>query len=260
MNSIRPIGSPLIFGGGAAEPKGCIFKVAPSISADGTFDSESLEAVDNYLKLALFSTVASIDALMLKEGNALTWEKIVNTVEQDPLLVAREGGELTVSDSKTTSSGWTLGGNGSADPVLSLEIETWIHNKIGNKDLRDTVGSDRIKAVADLYAESGASLDSFAHLFANNADEEKTLFDVGILRFPDFTHPFLRLFRVLIRVTRHDQRVFFVQSDTSTITIDVHSKEYVPRAEIFEKMAKKTIEDAAAEVTKRFTQMFSLSP
>ncbi len=75
-------------------------------------------------------------------------------------------------------------------------------------------GKIDIKVLADIVATTGAAIDSFETFFAKNEHHEKTVVDIGVLRYPDidqlrfisilpvllgiifFSRPFFKVYRI----------------------------------------------------------------
>ena len=50
-----------------------------------------------------------------------------------------------------------------------------------------------IDAMAKIVAKTGAAVESLTTFFRNRTFVEKTVIDIGFLRFPDIEHPFVRV-------------------------------------------------------------------
>lgn len=47
--------------------------------------------------------------------------------------------------------------------------------------------------LADIVAQTGATVDGFFSFFYKDESHEKTILDIGILRFPDPSHPYFHV-------------------------------------------------------------------
>ncbi|KDR77777.1 hypothetical protein GALMADRAFT_65750, partial [Galerina marginata CBS 339.88] len=68
-----------------------------------------------------------------------------------------------------------------------------------------------------IVAQTGATVDSFESFFAKTEKHEKTIVDIGVLRFPDQDHPYFQVYRIKIHAWSESERVFFVQEDSNGI-------------------------------------------
>jgi hypothetical protein len=50
-----------------------------------------------------------------------------------------------------------------------------------------------IDVLAKIVAQTGATVDSFETLLYKKEKHEKTMVDIGILRFPDIDHPYFKV-------------------------------------------------------------------
>ena len=67
----------------------------------------------------------------------------------------------------------------------------------GSKNLSDDdvleSSSIKIEKMADIVAQTGATIDSFETVLMKKETHEKDMVDVGVLCFPDADHPFFRV-------------------------------------------------------------------
>jgi hypothetical protein len=227
------------------------FEVAPSW---GKLTKDSIIMMDEQLKLLLYVTMKELEKIKAEEGqDALTWEKLTSVMEQNVMFEKKLNSvDMNVINSKVQKNIRLFGGSGAADPVIHDGIVRWIRECIQDPELLETLGNEAMSNIADIFAQSGASVDSFAHFFANYDDEEFTLLDLGILRTPDITKPHVQLFRVKIYVTRHSKRVLYIQDDTSTISLEANTRDYVPREEVMTNIKENVMQKAVEEMNKLF--------
>ena len=80
--------------------------------------------------------------------------------------------------------------------------------------------------MATISAETGASVDSFEHFFANNASKCVQVSELSVIRFPDKEHPYLMLYKIRMFAWRETQRVLFLQTDESGFDISVNMAKF----------------------------------
>lgn len=76
--------------------------------------------------------------------------------------------------------------------ILALQVQAWFTKLIGDDDVLKSTKID-IDTLAKIVASTGATVDSFESFFAKNEHHEKTLIDIGVLRFPDIDHPHFKV-------------------------------------------------------------------
>lgn len=50
-----------------------------------------------------------------------------------------------------------------------------------------------IKVLANIVAQTGATVDAFVTVFYKEEKHEKTVVDIGVLRFPDIDNPYFKV-------------------------------------------------------------------
>ena len=73
-------------------------------------------------------------------------------------------------------------------------MHSWFVNFVGDEDVLRSTHID-IDVMGKIVAQTGAAIDSCATLLYNKQSQEKTLIDIGILRFPDIRNPFFKVGR-----------------------------------------------------------------
>ena len=232
----------------------CHFRVAPSW---GTLTKDSIIMMDNKLKVLLAVTFNSIDKFVRDNGqDNLTWDKLVQIMEQNVMIERKSAKDLNVIQSTEKSDTHWFKTDGSADKNIRDGVIRWIRENIQDPDLLAVIGDDAMAKIANIYAESGSSVDNFWHFFANYDDDDFTILDVGIIRTPDITKPTIQLFRIKLHVRRHDQRVLFIQSDTSSLNLEANTQTYVPREEIMSQIKEQVLQKAVEDMNKMFDDLF----
>ena len=56
-----------------------------------------------------------------------------------------------------------------------------------------------IKVLAQIVAQTGATIDSFETLVVKKESHDKTLVDIGVLRFPDLDNPHFQVGQDMLR-------------------------------------------------------------
>ncbi|KAJ7841240.1 hypothetical protein B0H13DRAFT_2365853 [Mycena leptocephala] len=102
--------------------------------------------------------------------------------------------------------------------------------------------------MAHIVAQTGATIDSFPALIYKNEYHEKTMVDIGVLRFPDIDHPHFKLYHIRLVAWSDSRRILFVQKDVNGITGEFNSRIFRPRSSVIqgltEDVKKKAIREA----------------
>jgi len=232
----------------------CSFRVAPSW---GKLTKDSIITMDNHLKILLAITFRNIEKFVRDNGqDNLSWEKLVELMEQNVIVERKNVKELNVKESKQRDETNWFKFDGSPNEVIRDGVIRWIRESIQDPELLNIIGEEAMLKIANIFAETVAAVDSFLHFFANNETHEYTLLDVGIIRTPDITKPYLQLFRIKIYVKRYDQRVFFVQNDTNTLYLEANTRDYVPREYVMSSISQKVMAKAIEETNKMMEDLF----
>ena len=78
------------------------------------------------------------------------------------------------------------------------QVHSWFVNFIGDEDVLRSTHID-IEVMGKIVAQTGAAITSFATLLYKKELHEKTLVDIGVLRFPDFLNPFFKVSYIRIQ-------------------------------------------------------------
>ena len=232
----------------------CHFRVAPSF---GKLTKDSFIMMDDHLKLLLAVTFRNIEKFIKDEGqDNLSWENLLSLMEQNSMIERKSSNELNVKQSKQRDETNWFKFDGSANEFICEGVIRWIRESIQDPELLTIIGEEAMMKIGTIFAESGAAVDNFLHFFANNETHEYTLLDVGIIRTPDISRPYLQLFRIKIYVKRHDQRVFFIQNDNNTLYIEANTRDYVPREDVMKLISPKVMAKALEDTNKIFADLF----
>ncbi|KAF9562409.1 hypothetical protein CPC08DRAFT_614347, partial [Agrocybe pediades] len=74
-------------------------------------------------------------------------------------------------------------------------VQAWFTKLISDEDVLKSTKID-IKVLANIVAQTGATVDCFASLISKTERHEKTIVDIGVLRFPDQDRPHFQLYRI----------------------------------------------------------------
>ena len=231
----------------------CKFKVCPSW---GVLTTDSIKQMDGNLKKTLYFTVLSIADYVNKHGeNSLSWDSLLSIMNQNNAIRKRANSEIEKYDKKTRDDTNVFKTSGAPDGSQVDMVRDWLRNFIGNPDLVSEVGINNLKTVGEVYASNGARVDSFTHFFANVDETHQTITDIGILRYPDITKPYVELHRLWIAVDRKDTRTLFVEDDESTIQARLNSVQYELDEAVLNAMEPAIVEQAGRDADKMLLEL-----
>lgn len=215
------------------------FGLAPSY---GTLTSESIKKMDDELKIIIYSTTKLMSTLKDK-----SWANVISALEQNTLLQPMEQGAVKVKVSKFSDEGTGLFKfDGGADNATVKKVCVWFKSFIDDEDILKSTGLD-IKVLAKIVAKSGASVDSVGAFFAKNEYREKTMVEIGVLRYPDIDNPFFKAYRIKLVAFSDCSRVLFVQKDKNGIIGEFAVRCYKPRASVIAGLREETKKTAIQE-------------
>ncbi|KAM4066581.1 hypothetical protein HRG_000666 [Hirsutella rhossiliensis] len=183
--------------------------------------------MDDRLKVMIAGTMK-----VLGKQTDKSWKAVLSTMMQNELLEP-DGAEIARADKMIKESVNDFKIDGSADENIVREAKTWFINLIADDDVIQSTKID-INVMAQIVAQTGATIDSFETLFAKNEHHEKDLVDIGVLRFPDFDHPFFKLYRIKLVAWSDCSRILFHQADKNGITGEFNCRIFRPRASVID--------------------------
>ncbi|KAF9552335.1 hypothetical protein CPC08DRAFT_647013 [Agrocybe pediades] len=218
--------------------------LAFSFGPEGQLTAQDIRMMDDYLKVAISHTVKSINAIP-------AWRR-----DWDTIISAFHGnGTLELEAHRSIDRGHVLrkeGRNvfkfdGSPDASIVKEVQSFYSQLVNDADVLKHHALD-ITDVADIVAQTGATVDSFTSFFAKTERHEKVISDVGIIRFPYHNRPYFQVYRIRLSAWSESSRVLMVQDDTNGITGEYVSRFFKPRKAVIDafepRMRRAAIDDA----------------
>jgi hypothetical protein len=219
--------------------------LAPSF---GKLDSESVKMVDDKLKVIIAGTMRALEARR-KQGE-LSWDDVMSTLMQNPLLEPSDG-KVDRADKLIKSGTNVFKFDGSPDAAIVKEVESWFVKLVQDKDVLDDTKID-IKVLAQIVAQTGATVDSFETFFYKSEHHEKTIIDIGVLRFPDIEKPYFKVYRIKLTAWSTSSRVLMVQEDQNGITGEYNARNFRPRESVINGLKEETKKQAIEEANNLF--------
>ncbi|XP_029658213.1 uncharacterized protein LOC115232471 [Octopus sinensis] len=197
--------------------------------------SEVIRAMDQELQIMIAGTNKLMKKMRdnNKDGN-ITFNEYVATMTQNQFVTSDDTEDVVRSSSKSFGQ-FRLATN-SIDQEIVDAVALWFANDL-IKDA-DILAATRIDIVdfANIVGLTGATVDSLESLIVKNDYAERSVVDVGVIRYPDADHPYFKLFRIQLFAYRKSNRVLFVQKDASGIRGLYQSKVFRPNPTILGKL------------------------
>ena len=217
----------------------------------GKLNKESIEMMDEKSLIMIAATVRELQKL---PSDQLSFNSVLSSLTQNSLMERIGNSEINKSDKLIKDRGTSaFKFDGSPDAAIVKEVEAWFINLLGND--QDIVNDTKIdiKMLADIVAASGASVDSFEALFYKKEYHEKTVVDIGILRFPDIENPFVKVYRIKLTAWNDCSRYVFIQEDKSGITGEFNAVKFKPRESVISGLKEETKKKGIAEAEQLFS-------
>jgi hypothetical protein len=226
--------------------KSITYCLAPSF---GKLSRNTLQEMDTNLKVMIAGTIKDIQKESEKlSGNAvLEWDTILRIFSNNPLIELDDASTPVFIDqlySKKSTDYFKT--DGSPDMDVVDEVKHWFKSVIADEDiLNATIIDDKVLMdITKLVCETGAHINTFEDIVSKTTYDEKTLVDVGVLRFPDIDHPFMKIYRLGIRVFRKCERILFYEDNSSGLRVILSSRKYKPKDSVINNLSKELIAKA----------------
>lgn len=212
----------------------------------GTLTSESIKELDEQLKVMIAGTLRKMEKLP-----DYKWETVVSCMMQNPLLERIEDSLIHRADKLIKKGSNFFKFSGKPDPTVVREVHTWFVQLIQDDDVLKDTKID-VDFLAEIVAQTGATVDSFMTLFGKRERHERDIVDIGILRYPEKTMPYFKLYRIKVTAWSDCTRILFAQDDSNGITGEYHCQKFKPCAVVIEKMQPAVIKKAVVEAESIF--------
>lgn len=218
--------------------------LAPSY---GQLSRESVKLMDENLKVMIAGTVRMIQRMAPEQRQ---WKAVESAFLNNP-LVEPFGDPIHRRDTLIKNALNLFKVNGAPDSAIVKEVESWFHNLINDSDVI-TATPTPITDLAKIVAWSGATITDFETAIYKTERHEKTVVDIGILRFPDITYPYFKVYHIKLNAWSRSDRVLAVQNDSNGIEGEFYSRKFRPREEVIGRMKQEAVKQAVAEVEALF--------
>ncbi|KLO05173.1 hypothetical protein SCHPADRAFT_947134 [Schizopora paradoxa] len=221
--------------------------LAPSF---GTLTKESFKGMDEQLKILIAAANKELEQMPAEDR---TWDNVISVFKNNEYFEPIETPEGSIDRPskliKTSESVFQF--KREFDEGTVHEVEEWFTNLIQDEDVLKSTKID-IKVLADIVATTGAVIEDIATFIRRNEYHEKTVVDIGVLRYPDIEHPYFKVFRIQLTAWSETKHIVIVNEDSNGITGQYNMQLFKPREDIIAGIKAKTRKEALAEADAMF--------
>jgi hypothetical protein len=208
--------------------------------------------IDKNLKIILAMTVIELQKIVGKT-KVPEWGDIVSIMSQNALF--EKCGESSRHGIRTYTherDEW-FKSNYKPDQGTVDKIKIWFTKEIDDidpelKKLTGVLKNDIFTNLATIVATTGAESQDIATMIMHSNNVEVTLADVGLIRYPSYENPKVKIFRLKIKSWRNCDRTWAIhQASKNGLTVEIDSQEYMPREEVVSRMRDRVLSEEDVE-------------
>ncbi|GAB1599869.1 hypothetical protein Ahia01_000264300 [Argonauta hians] len=201
----------------------------------GTLNETVLQRMDHNLQVMIGSSVDAVGELISQKGvNNLKFSDYVNALTSNKYI--HEDPEGHISREKEIEFSFVGLSEGKSQYYVAMRVETWYSGEL--IQLQNVLDSTDINLndFKNLVSATGASVDSFETFFFKNVHDTQNVVDIGVLRYPDPSYPYLQLYRISLNAYRSTKRILFFEETHSGIKGTFTLHQFVPNSGVIDKM------------------------
>jgi hypothetical protein len=224
------------------------FRSTAQITPRDSEDAKAIIQMDTNLKIILAMTAAELNKIA--ERKVPEWADIVSVMKQNVLFEEaendKEHNHYAIHTYKRNSTDF-FKFNGKPDDDTVQSIKNWFINDVLDtfdpemKEVTGVLKDDTFEKLAHIVASTGASVNGLSGIIRRADYEDYTVADIGLIRYPSNENPKARIYRLKINCWRHCNRILAIESNDNGLTIEIDSKEFVPREEVVKEMRKRIL-------------------
>jgi hypothetical protein len=224
------------------------FRSTAQITPRDSEDAKAIIQMDTNLKIILAMTAAELNKIT--ERKVPEWADIVSVMKQNVLFEEaendKEHNHYAIHTYKRNSTDF-FKFNGEPDDDTVQSIKNWFINDVLDtfdpemKEVTGVLKDDTFEKLAHIVASTGASVNGLSGIIRRADYEDYTVADIGLIRYPSNENPKARIYRLKINCWRHCNRILAIESNDNGLTIEIDSKEFVPREEVVKEMRKRIL-------------------
>lgn len=227
------------------------YKLAASY---GTLNKDSIKQMDEQLKVCIAGTVHELSKVT-ENNQQPSWDKVVEVMQQNTLVEpCPNEPPVNVHDRyiNNSSGAFMVDGKPSQDRIN--EILMWFQNVVKDDDVlkATAINHAEVEKLARIVGETGVSVSDIGSIFHGEENVQRTLLDVGVLRFPDLDHPYFKVYRLKLHAWRSSTRDLFVEKNSNGLDVEFNCRKYKPRESVLAAIRREVIDRAAREAEALF--------
>ncbi|RPB17978.1 hypothetical protein L211DRAFT_799097 [Terfezia boudieri ATCC MYA-4762] len=209
----------------------------------GDNSPECVRMLDKDLQVAAFAATKEISKL---SPDQRSWEAIVSAFTTNPLLEEMDDSTVYIADNLIKENINFFKFDGSPDKAVVTEVMTWFKKLVRDEDVVRATPID-IRQLARIVAQTGAGIDwqNIITVVHNKEKHSKKVLDVGVLRYPDISHPYLKVYRIQLEAWSSCERIGPCQRDSNGISGAYNCRKYKPRDDVIRRLKPEVLEMAA---------------
>jgi histone acetyltransferase (RNA polymerase elongator complex component) len=211
----------------------------------GNLTAASVMAMDKNLKAMV---VASLNAFARDPSLKNSWNGVITTMRNNPLIEEIPNQSVHKEDGYRIDETNVFKFDGSPEQHKIDQFRRWFIGFINDNDVQRDTRID-LTALANIVAQTGATIESFETFFHRREYHERNVIDVGIIRFPDLERPYMKVYRIQLKVWSDSTRTLMVQYDRNGVKGVFDSAMFRPRASVLAMIAPAVMNDAVTEGT-----------
>jgi len=190
-------------------------------------------------RLRFVTAIAALEIRRMCDSSTnITWEQLEKVMNECVMLEKSDDSTVNKLESKTFSEI-----KDASDKVGYLK--EWIRNLVlqADSDVYDAMRltDDDLDSVLGLVLKDTGIHDGWT-FFVNSHDIERDLLDIGMIRFPTDDRPYVKLYRILVRVRAKNRRILFLESGKhATTSVEFTSRKYYPRMDMFKSLSSDVV-------------------
>jgi len=207
-------------------------RVAPS---HGELRNEDSRKMDAMLKILVAALVSNLKRTRLAYSKPLSWDQLLEILKQAPFAESY-GNDVSKRDSLNRKGTAWFKFNGSPDAAVVKEVHAWFASLVQDDEVLRSTKID-LNMMAKIVAKTGAAVESLITVLRGQSFCEKTVVDIGFLRFPDIENPFVRVYRIKLTAWSKCTRIGPRQVDTNGIAGEYNAYNFKPRRSVIESLS-----------------------
>ncbi|KAF7794157.1 hypothetical protein EIP86_005288 [Pleurotus ostreatoroseus] len=207
--------------------------------------------MDDMLRIASAEAITLLSEIPVEDR---TWEKVLSTLAQSPFMKRAEDLAVDKTDLWTKEQTNAFSLSSSEDPIIVKEADGWLRTLIVDPDIWETSHLS-FGVITTLVAEIGTAVESLWQLINDKTQKDRTVVDIGILRFPDPDNPYFKIYRIHLKAWISQERHFIRTKKICGISGSFNSRKFVPR----EDKIKSAQAEAQKKLVERADAIFSAS-